>query len=219
MSFALLLRGAHREALRLRLASLFASRSRFARRQSSRGCFSRVSPVFLSPVPSRSRSRLARASWIGSATIARSRVVPRRVSRSARPPDATGLRFAFAARTCADLVATRALSAVIEVDMVNIVSERACVREVRIRIIRRRDSMRGGRSRGGHDESRTVDDDFRSFSTSKKRAAARKDARVRRSIGSIARAIDLRARSNDARRAAMDAAMGARVDGCGCARG
>ena len=77
----------------------------------------------------------------------------------------------------------------------------------------------GWRSRGGHDESRTVDDDFRSFSTSKKRAAARKDARVRRSIGSIARAIDLRARSNDARRAAMDAAMGARVDGCGCARG
>lgn len=65
--------------------------------------------------------------------IARSRVVPRRVSRSARPPDATGLRFAFAARTCADLVATRALSAVIEVDMVNIVRERACVREVRIR--------------------------------------------------------------------------------------
>ena len=58
--------------------------------------------------------------------IARSRVVPRRVSRSARPPDATGLRFAFAARTCADLVATRALSAVIEVDMVNIV--RACGR-------------------------------------------------------------------------------------------
>ena len=126
MSFALLLRGAHREALRLRLASLFASRSRFAHRESSRGCFSRVSRVFLSPVPSRSRSRLARASWIGSATIARSRVVPRRVSRSARPPDATGLRFAFAARTCADLVATRALSAVIEVDMVNIV--RACGR-------------------------------------------------------------------------------------------
>jgi hypothetical protein len=117
------------------------------------------------------------------------------------------------------LVATRALSAVIEVDMVNIVSERACVREVRIRIIRRRDSMRGGRSRGGHDESRTVDDDFRSFSTSKKRAA-RKDARVRRSIArSIARAIDARARSNFERRAAMDAAMDARVERCGCARG
>ena len=45
--------------------------------------------MFLSPVPSRSRSRLARASWIGSAMIARSRVVPRRVSRSARPPCAT----------------------------------------------------------------------------------------------------------------------------------
>ena len=75
------------------------------------------------------------------------------------------------------------------------------------------DWIRGGRSRGGHDESRTVDDDFRSFSTSKKRAAARKDARVRRSIArSIAIAIDARARSSDARRAAMDAAMGARVE-------
>ena len=73
------------------------------------------------------------------------------------------------------------------------------MREVRIRIIGARDSMRGGRSRGGHDESRTVDDDFRPRSTSKKRAAARKDARVRRSIArSIARAIaiDARARSN-----------------------
>ena len=79
--------------------------------------------------------------------------------------------------------------------------------------------MRGGRSRGGHDESRTVDDDFRSFSTSKKRAAARKDARVRRSIGSIARAIDARARANFERRAAMGAAMGARAERCGCARG
>jgi hypothetical protein len=78
--------------------------------------------------------------------------------------------------------------------------------------------MRGWRSRGGHDESRTVDDDFQPRSTSKKRAA-RKDARVRRSIGSIARAIDARARSNFERRAAMDAAMGARADGCGCARG
>ena len=79
--------------------------------------------------------------------------------------------------------------------------------------------MRGGRSRGGHDESRTVDDDFRPRSTSKKRAA-RKDARVRRSIArSIAIAIDARARSNFERRAAMDAAMGARADGCGCARG
>jgi hypothetical protein len=93
------------------------------------------------------------------------------------------------------------------------------VREVRIRIIGARDSMRGGRSRGGHDESRTVDDDFRPRSTSKKRAAARKDARVRRSIGSIARAIDARARSNFERRAAMDAAMDARVERCGCARG
>jgi hypothetical protein len=65
--------------------------------------------------------------------IARSRVVPRRARASARPPTRRGLRFAFAARTCADLVATRALSAVIEVDMVNIVRERACVREVRIR--------------------------------------------------------------------------------------
>jgi hypothetical protein len=79
--------------------------------------------------------------------------------------------------------------------------------------------MRGWRSRGGHDESRTVDDDFQPCSTSKKRAA-RKDARVRRSIArSIAIAIDARARSSDARRAAMDAAMGARADGCGCARG
>ena len=94
------------------------------------------------------------------------------------------------------------------------------MREVRIRIIGARDSMRGGRSRGGHDESRTVDDDFRSFSTSKKRAAARKDARVRRSIArSIARAIDARARSNFERRAAMGAAMDATADGCGCARG
>ena len=145
--------------------------------------------------------------------IARSRVVPRRVSRSARPPDATGLRFAFAARTCADLVATRALSAVIEVDMVNIVSERACVREVRIRIIRRRDSMRGGRSRGGHDESRTVDDDFRPRSTSKKRAA-RKDARVRRSIDRD------RARDRDRRPRAVELRT-ARGDGRGdgCARG
>ena len=93
------------------------------------------------------------------------------------------------------------------------------MREVRIRIIGARDSMRGGRSRGGHDESRTVDDDFQPCSTSKKRAA-RKDARVRRSIArSIAIAIDARARSSDARRAAMDAAMGARADGCGCARG
>ena len=92
------------------------------------------------------------------------------------------------------------------------------MREVRIRIIGARDSMRGGRSRGGHDESRTVDDDFRSFSTSKKRAA-RKDARVRRSIGSIARAIDARARSNFERRAAMGAAMDARAERCGCARG
>jgi hypothetical protein len=58
--------------------------------------------------------------------IARSRVVPRRVSGPRVPPARRGLRFAFAARTCADLVATRALSAVIEVDMVNIV--RACVR-------------------------------------------------------------------------------------------
>jgi hypothetical protein len=78
--------------------------------------------------------------------------------------------------------------------------------------------MRGWRSRGGHDESRTVDDDFQPCSTSKKRAA-RKDARVRRSIGSIARAIDARARSNFERRAAMDAAMDARVERCGCARG
>jgi hypothetical protein len=81
--------------------------------------------------------------------------------------------------------------------------------------------MRGGRSRGGHDESRTVDDDFQPCSTSKKRAA-RKDARVRRSIArsiAIARAIDARARSNFERRAAMGAAMGARADGCGCARG
>jgi hypothetical protein len=96
------------------------------------------------------------------------------------------------------------------------------VREVRIRIIGARDSMRGGRSRGGHDESRTVDDDFRPRSTSKKRAAARKDARVRRSIArsiAIAIAIDARARSNFERRAAMGAAMGARAERCGCARG
>ena len=93
------------------------------------------------------------------------------------------------------------------------------MREVRIRIIGARDSMRGGRSRGGHDESRTVDDDFQPCSTSKKRAAARKDARVRRSIGSIARAIDARARSNFERRAAMGAAMDARAERCGCARG
>ena len=99
--------------------------------------------------------------------------------------------------------------------------KRACVRAGSADSdYRRRDSMRGGRSRGGHDESRTVDDDFRSFSTSKKRAAARKDARVRRSIArSIAIAIDARARSNFERRAAMGAAMGARADGCGCARG
>ena len=82
--------------------------------------------------------------------------------------------------------------------------------------IRCADGDRGG----GHDESRTVDDDFRPRSTSKKRAAARKDARVRRSIArSIARAIDARARSNFERRAAMGAAMDATADGCGCARG
>ena len=206
MSFALLLRGAHREALRLRLASLFASRSRFAHRESSRGCFSRVSPVFLSPVPSRSRSRLARASWIGSAMIARSRVVPRRVSRSARPPCATRSPVRVRARTCADLVATRALSAVIEVDMVNIV--RACLRAGSADSDW--DSMRGWRSRGGHDESRTVDDDFRPCSTSKKRAA-RKDARVRRSIDrDRARDRDRRPRAVELRTARGDG----RGDGC-----
>ena len=141
--------------------------------------------------------------------IARSRVVPRRVSRSARPPCATRSPVRVRARTCADLVATRALSAVIEVDMVNIV--RACLRAGSADSDW--DSMRGWRSRGGHDESRTVDDDFRPCSTSKKRAA-RKDARVRRSIArSIAIAIDARARSNFERRAAMGAAMDARVDG------
>ena len=103
--------------------------------------------------------------------IARSRVVPRRVSRSARLyPTRRGLRFAFAARTCADLVATRALSAVIEVDMVNIVF-RPCVRAGSADS----DSARGircaeGDRYGGHDESRTVDDDFRPCSTSKKKA-------------------------------------------------
>lgn len=79
--------------------------------------------------------------------IARSRVVPRRVSRSARPPDATRSPVRVRARTCADLVATRALSAVIEVDMVNIVRERACVREVRIRI--RRAGFDARRARAG----------------------------------------------------------------------
>ena len=75
----------------------------------------------------------------------------------------------------------------------------------------------GWRSRGGHDESRTVgtvDDDFQPCSTSKKRAAAK-----RRAGPAIDRARDRRPRSSDARRAAMGAAMDARVERCGCARG
>jgi len=131
------------------------------------------------------------------------------------------LRFAFAARTCADLVATRARSAVIEVDMVNIVF-RPCVRAGSADS----DSARGircaeGDRYGGHDESRTVDDDFRPRSTSKNRKSAT-TLRVRRSIArsiAIAIAIDARARSNAERRASSDAAMGARVERCGCARG
>jgi len=132
--------------------------------------------------------------------IARSRVVPRRVSRSARRgPTRRGLRFAFAARTCADLVATRALSAVIEVDMVNIVF-RPCVRAGSADS----DSARGircaeGDRYGGHDESRTVDDDFRPCSTSKNRKSAT-TLRVRRSIArSIAIAIDAQKRGRATR--------------------
>jgi len=79
------------------------------------------------------------------------------------------------------------------------------------------DSARGircaeGDRYGGHDESRTVDDDFRPRSTSKKQSRAT-TLRVRRSIArSIAIAIDARARSNAGRRGANDEAMDARAE-------
>ena len=148
--------------------------------------------------------------------IARSRVVPvTRLAVRASRGDATRSPVRVRARTCADLVATRALSAVIEVDMVNIVF-RPCVRagsadSDSARGIRCAEGDRyGGHDesrtvdddfRGGHDESRTVDDDFRPCSTSKKarRATTR---RVRRSIArsiAIAIAIDAQKRGRTTR--------------------